>query len=580
MEKISKIYAVTLDRSERGYGSGGNCKVVSIIRDGKYLSKEEEILKYIETDSKIFSNKIYDFVTELRVGDLIEILPSYINTEIESGRNYYISIQAAKKVGVPVIDVPAEYLSEEFIDLDSISKYLLETNHLKAEFNQIYLCDSQHIFGPFRINNNTLSPIKGKHTYSFEYNINELVEDKALEYIYLIAEPKSKIKAIDCSTPSQLVDFLKSRLSIDRMNLNLLTKIGKEIQDHNQGASELDIIRLRRSEEYVEQINLSLNELYTILSKEDKWSHVIGNIVENYRTEFKDYALLNLSDTIKTLEADVNSKNKILLDTEEKLTAQRDEIIHLERELDTIETKKSDLILNIKLLAGLNNDDKTTKPVEKNSKYFDLISIDNKPTFDNIDDFYDELKEVWQIKVSNKSLYEDGLLILHQNRFLIADNSLYVLNLIYHLGNSEMLIQNAEADWIKFQYWKDNGLEMIHEKACNNPKIKFFYILQDFNIASFECYGKPIIDVSRKIRRSLFEGNSYFPTNLYIILIKADDEIDDFGFQLNKSTFRGWSFLPGIMDVEKIEFPKSDAICLESFLIDRSTKNYSEIYFN
>ncbi|NMR35469.1 hypothetical protein HIO71_14875 [Chryseobacterium aquaticum] len=73
MEKISKIYAITLDRSEKGYGSGGNCKVVSLIRNGVNINKEEDIIKYIETDCKIFSNKIYESTPSPDVGDLIEI---------------------------------------------------------------------------------------------------------------------------------------------------------------------------------------------------------------------------------------------------------------------------------------------------------------------------------------------------------------------------------------------------------------------------------------------------------------------------------------------------------------------------
>ncbi|WP_213278957.1 hypothetical protein [Chryseobacterium indologenes] len=577
MEKISKIYAVILDRSEKGYGSGGNCKVVSLLRNGNYVTGEEDILNYFATDRKLFSNKIFDFVPDLMVRDLIEITPQYINKDVEQNRNYYVSLQSVKKIGTPVVDIPSEYLEQDFIDLDIISKYLSERNLYPNNHTQIYLCNNESIFGPFRISNYSITPVQGRHTYSFEYDINELIEDDDLNFIFLISEPKSKIKAIDCSTPTQLVDFLKGRLQIDRVSLNLLTKIGKQINDINNGASELDVIRLKRASDYIGQLSMSLEELFTVLSKEDLWNHEIGNIVDIYRDEFKNFALLDINNLIKKIEDDLAQKQSELLLTENKIEKQTALAVELKKEIEYIENHKDELILNVKLLAGLQSD-KPLEQISYSKNIYDIIQIENNPVFDNIDDFYDNLKDNYNIKINNGSIYEDGILLLKENSFLVAKSAVFVLNLIPHLGKTEILLQNAEVDWLKFSFWRENGLEEIVNKATLNKELNYIYILQDFNIASFECYGKPILDIANNIRKSLFGSNS-FPNNLKIILIQADEEIEDFAFSLNKSTFKNWKFLPGVIDVPKIDFPVCDGIDLLNFIVDRPVEDYSINYF-
>ncbi|MDQ1160637.1 hypothetical protein QE422_001005 [Chryseobacterium sp. SORGH_AS 447] len=576
MEKISKIYAITLDRSEKGYGSGGNCKVVSLIRNGVNINKEEDIIKYIETDCKIFSNKIYESTPSPDIGDLIEISQPKINPNVDKGRNFYVSHSTVKKVGTPVIDIPSEYISNEYIDLEQVWNFLTEIVLLKYNISQIYLCDERNIFGPFRIANNSLIPTKGTHTYSFEYNIDELIEDTDLEFCYLITEPKSKIKAIDCSTTQQLVDFLKDRIQIDRVDLNLLIKISKEIQDKNEGALDLDAIRLNRASNYIDRLKLSLVELQNLLNKKDQWNKVINDITEEYKKDFKNLALQNINQELKQQDDLLELKKQDIIKVTKLVDDKEKKLKELSDEFSSIVEKKEDLILNIKLLAGLNNIE-ISKQVNQYS--FEIFSNSRASAYNDLDDFYEDLNDQWKVKIPNQFEYQESLFLLKENKFIIANNTIFVLNLISHLGKTETLLQNAEPDWLKFKYWKENGLDLIVEKSAKNPDINYFYILQDFNVASFECYGKPILDFSNKIR-NVFPGTGIpYPSNLHIILVRADEEIDDFGFPINKSSFKNWRFLPIISDISKIDFQNSDGINLEKIDITSAVKDYSQFYF-
>lgn len=576
MEKISKIYAVTLDRSDKGLGSGGNCKVVSLIRNGINITKEEEIINYIETDCLIFSNKIYEPISSFGIGDLIEITKPKINSDVDTGRNFYVSHSSVKKVGTPVIDVPSEYINTEYIDLEQIWNFLTQKVLLKKNVVQIYLCDAKNIFGPFRILDSSLIPTKGRHTYAFEYNVDELIEDENLDSLYLITEPKSKIKAIDCSTTQQLVDFLKERIQIDRVDLNLLVKISKEIQDKNVGAIDLDAIRLSRASNYIDRIKLSLLELQNLLNKGDQWNKVISDITEDYKEDFKNFALEGINQQIKKQEDLLELKNQDIIKVTKLLDDREKKVKELDAELSSILEKKEDLILNIKLLAGL-NDIKVPKQVDQH--LFEIFSNSRTSTYNDLDDFYEDANEKWKIKIPNQSEYQESLFLLKNNRFIIANNTIFVLNLISHLGETETLLQHAEPDWLKFKNWKENGLDLIVEKALQNPVVKYFYILQDFNVASFECYGKPILDFSNKIRK-VFPGTpTSYPSNLHIILVRTDEEIDDFGFPINKSTFKNWKFLPMISDIIKIDFQNSNGINLEKIDVTSAVKDYSQLYF-
>ena len=578
MEKINKVYAVILDRSESGYGSGGNCKVVGLIYDSEIITNTDEIAKYIKSNNTIYSGILFEVFKEGKVNDLIEINVEEITPNNAPGKNFYVKHSEVKKIGTPVIDIPNHYLKKDFIDLDSISKYLSEEKLYPSNQNQIYICDEKSIFGPFKIDKSKISPIIGKHTFSFEYDINEMIEDEALKYLYLINKPKVQIKSIDCSTPAQLMDFLKERIKVERPELNLLTRIGKEINQLNENMSELDVVRLKRSSNYIDQISLSLNELHDILNNKDAWNKEIGNVVNKYRDEFKNNALSDINYDIQSKENELVKKQKEIELTDKEIADKKTVIEQLSNELEKIKKNKDEIILNIKLLAEIQSEKSVNNITNKNQNFV-TVNIENKPQYNNIDDFCDELEEKHNIKLNKITEYEDGILLLKENKFFIAKSTEYVLNLISILGKSEIVIQNAEVDWLKFNYWRENGLEEIVNKALQIENYSFIYILQDFNIASFECYGKPILDISNKIRKSLFNNKHFFPSNLKIILIKADEEIEDFVFELNKSTFKNWKFLPDITNENIIDIPQCNGIDLENFQVNRNTKNYSESYF-
>ncbi|MFA9192895.1 hypothetical protein AAGV33_00650 [Flavobacterium sp. FBOR7N2.3] len=574
MESIKKIYSIILDRNQAGQGEGGNCKVVAFTRDKDYIKDEETIKDFFQTDSKIFSDKIFKFLPDGAINQLVEIIPGKINTEIIEGRNYYIHLKSIKKTGSLIIDVPNDYLKTNYINLEELNNYFESKDYLKEELGNFYLCDNEKICGPFKTTNAKILPKKDTFVHSFQYDIKNLIEVENFKFSYLLEEPQNKIDVIDCMTVNQLMDFLKSQLSIDRAEINLISKTYDNIKSLNKGNSSLDNVRLERASNYLSELKLSYEELKKISSKRDDWTLLVNQVIIENKVRFEEETLKEIDLSIQkkeehknTLESEIKLKHNEL----NKLTFDCNKII---KETEEISNKKEDLILSIQLAAGINNSSTVVKN-ELIKNYYEIISSNNSSSIVDLDDFYDQFES----KISLKAELKNALYILKENRFLIGNSIELTLNSIQHLGGYEIMIQNAEADWLKYKYLEENGFSIICQRAIANKEILHFFILQDFNVASFECYGKSILDIRNKIRTKIPGTENNWPDNLFFILIAVDSEIDDFGLPINKSTFKKWAFLPHTLDYSYQKIDAEVGLNLAKLEVNNQYPDYSDNYF-
>lgn len=580
MENISKIIAITLDRRAQ---NGANCKVIGFWANNTYIDDPDKIHSIFHTSGIIYSNKIYEYGPNVCENDLIEIIPSgEIKLEAEPNKNIFVFAKQVNKIGTPVIDIPSEYLTDDYLDLESITNFCNSKHLIKEHFTRLYLCDHKQIFGPLKYENNKIMPVIGKESNSFEYHIKELIEDECLENLYLIQEPHHKIKTVDCSTTAQLVDFLKERININRADLNLILEVGKQISSINNNHSGLDLIRLNRAEKYLNQLKLSFEQLHKLGENED-WAVVVKNTIEEYKADFERYFRNGLEENLATIESLLKKKKYDLVNYEDLIKVEQQKLQEIKDQIQIIESKKDEIIANIKIMANI-QPSVTTHSYDLNKSHEELDNVEflnhinGSPRFSDLDEFYDVLKEEFNLSIPNQDKYEDGLILLKESRFLLANSTNFVLNLLSHVGNAQIAIHHAEADWLKFNYWRDSGLLSVIKQASDDLDQHYYYVLQNFNIASFECYGKPILDISNRIRKTI-DGVHTFPSNLSIILIRTDEEIDDFGFELNKSTFKNWKCLPNISSIKLIQFPTDKLIDLNKISFYRPSEDYSAQYF-
>lgn len=574
MENINKIYAIILDRNQGGLGEGGNCKVVAFVRDKDYINDEETIAEFFQTDSKIFSDKIFKFLPDAKINQLVEIVTTGINNTTIDGRNDYVYLKSIKKIGSLIIDIPNEYLSNGYINLEELNNYFEVNGFFNNDLGNFYICDNEKLYGPFKINSGKIQPKKDTYVHSFQYDIDDLIEVESFKFSYLIEEPKNKIDVVDCMTVSQLMDFLKNTLTIDRVDINLIKKTYENIRSINSGQTDLDKIRLERASLQLSQLILSYEELKKISSKSNEWNILVSNILKANKKQFEEEVLDEIELNIQKKESHKNELQTEIKLKHNELNKLSFDCNKLKKDIEEITSKKDDLILSIQIAAGINSTNSNRINFETNN-YYEIIESHNPATLKDLDDFYDQSKH----NIKNKELLKNSIYILKENKFIISNSVELTLNVIQHLGNYKIMIQNAEADWLKYSFLQENGFNLICKSAVENPEKLHFFVLQDFNIASFECYGKPIVDISNGIRSKIPGTQNIWPNNLFFILIAVDSNIDNFGFPINKTTFRNWSFLPFSGDYSYQKIQVNEGLILKDLEVYNQYPDYSDNYF-
>jgi hypothetical protein len=112
-------------------------------------------------------------------------------------------------------------------------------------------------------------------------------------------------------------------------------------------------------------------------------------------------------------------------------------------------------------------------------------------------------------------------------------------------NNCRIIIQQVEADWLKFERLYYNSLQYVWETAHQEPSVIHFLVLEDINLAGIECYGKPLLDMLDGVRLKLPGCETAWPENLWIIasFLPADGE-RAIGLPLSQTTFRQWGYIP------------------------------------
>ena len=574
MENINKIYAIILDRNQGGLGEGGNCKVVAFVRDKDYINDEETIAEFFQTDSKIFSDKIFKFLPDAKINQLVEIVTTGINNTTIDGRNDYVYLKSIKKIGSLIIDIPNEYLSNGYINLEELNNYFEVNGFFNNDLGNFYICDNEKLYGPFKINSGKIQPKKDTYVHSFQYDIDDLIEVESFKFSYLIEEPKNKIDVVDCMTVSQLMDFLKNTLTIDRVDINLIKKTYENISSINSGQTDLDKIRLERASLHLSQLILSYEELKKISSKSNEWNILVSNILKANKKQFEEEVLDEIELNIQKKDSHKNELQTEIKLKHNELNKLSFDCNKLKKDIEEITSKKDDLILSIQIAAGINSTNSNRINFETNN-YYEIIESHNPATLKDLDDFYDQSKH----NIKNKELLKNSIYIFKENKFIISNSVELTLNAIQHLGNYKIMIQNAEADWLKYSFLQENGFNLLCKSAVENPEKLHFFVLQDFNIASFECYGKPIVDISNGIRSKIPGTQNIWPNNLFFILIAVDSNIDNFGFPINKTTFRNWSFLPSSVDYSYQRIQVNEGLILKDLEVYNQYPDYSDNYF-
>lgn len=544
--QIQKIYAVI--RTSTIQETGANCQVYCIVTDYDKIYDTMQIKELLGNDF-VFSKKIFTPGNQLSIGDFIEI-PFKELQRNDPPKNPYILHEPVKKAGYRVIDVPVEFISEDnYIDCEKVTKFISDGLNTLAIPGKFYL-SSNGLYGPFKIESGCVLPFTGKSAFRYDFDVDEIIDLKydGKDCPYIISEPKNKVAELDCMSKNQVLEHLKKTLILHQsinIDINKIRDIRDGVSKANEGAEHLDHIRLKRAAGYLDSLLLSYNELNALKKHEEAWERLINDNYTSHKEKFEADILAVFQSKINEKESELTTLNLSLQSAKETLASQSSDIVSLSEDIRLIESKKHDLILSIQVAAGVQPNSVSRLESEDTAVFYRIEQqFSELQSYDDHEDYLDDMSNMGLIAKSQKKYLKEGLFWMSRGNFLLADNCAYVLTLVRSIGNFKAIVQNAEIDWIKYEYLHRSGFSALVKSALENKDIYHFYILQDINIASPECYAKPILDIARGIHLDIPGTTSKWPKNLFFIGIAVDDQIRDFGFGLNKSSFSKWKALP------------------------------------
>ncbi|MEL1242593.1 hypothetical protein, partial [Flavobacterium flavipallidum] len=238
---ITKLFAIILERKMvNDKESGANCKVYVLEENNTKNSNQDYIKSIFPESGDVFSSRIFigENSSQLQEGDLIEISLDEIIPKKESSKSTYIKHQSVKKIGFKTIDIPINYTNKGYLDIEMIKDYFNSTSLETDKLGKFYLSDSQYLFGPFKIENSSIT-VTGKSVSKFDFNIDELIDVEDCKYSYILEEPKKKVAEIDCMSKIQVLEHLKETLkSFQNINaeVNSIRELKKAVIKNNAGS--------------------------------------------------------------------------------------------------------------------------------------------------------------------------------------------------------------------------------------------------------------------------------------------------------------------------------------------------------
>lgn len=571
---VSIVYGV-IDRKVQGNDNAGICRIVAFRTIGKLLITDEEQIVQVFGDRSVFVGK--DLNT-YKADDIIEMTFTRIIDELKEYPKIFFS-QIRPSSAILTIEIKQPEIENRFLNLNTVQKQipdnLIDVIKTKSRF---CFSISDEIIGPFKFHNGLIIPEIG--TSSKLYRLNTHNQSSFIEYpdfanrqypdFFILLEIPKPVAQLDCSTETQLLDWLKEKLrngQDDKKVAEVLNHFRKRFT-YDSLDTDIEKSRFLRIEKVLKKLQLSTDELEKLKDNQD-FSKVISEavsanqglflkeILEEQQSFREKIELENRADEEKrkSLLEEINGLDNIYENKFEEISSLEAEIGRLKQETNFLQSNQESLIATIKIASQIVPSQPLHQASYKvNTTFCEKIiyDIDQELFFTDLNEFEDVLES---LKVRGRSFLISNIELLRSHNFFIVHNVLNLLGLLKSTANITIYLNQAEGDWLKFEKWFNCGLSEMVSEALRNPTQNYCYVLQDFNIASPECYAKPIIDISRGIRKKVPGQDSTWPDNIWIFLVPLEVEIEDFGFEVQEeTTFKDWKILKDENKVKSLDF--------------------------
>jgi hypothetical protein len=584
---IEVVYGVVHNRWNEKEGKVQVLAYKEKLRDALIVN-ELTIEETFPKDGSVYSAMLFTGADQaLDKGDFVELRVTSIHRDkVEEGKSVKVHHQPnVKRAGSRIFICTSDIFNEKerFIDMNTVMSELRISTNPFPDLAEFYISDKIHLWGPFKSRSEMVEAKTGREVARFLPG--DITMLKGLGNMYILGRPTKKISEVDCMNRRQVLDWLKTKINEYGDFSAPVNQIVKALSNKDiTFNSELDISRFNRAKDYIVKIDLSFQEIRKMSELTVSWQQVfiktlerhvddakieakksiradLGNYEQAIRDEFDkkrkplDLEIQELQKVRKTLIEMVEKERRVIKKYNIDVGLLQVEIDRMDKvrsskleDLNYVTEQKDRLIKDIRIHSQLEEQQKTDlvrEVVIPNYEEQTYVST-SQEYYQNYEEMLDITKQT-NIKngnVGNTEIFESIFHGLLTYNYLLTRDETLVIYFAKLFGNSKVIIQQVEPDWTKFNKLYENGLRAVWESATRHPDQFHFLVLQDINLSSIECYGKPLLDVIRGIRQSIPGFGNPIPKNLYIIGVPLKvGQHEEFGLNIYKATFDNWGVL-------------------------------------
>jgi len=575
-------------------------KVLAIYEQNGTIRKLLDVDAHREIPSEGFAiwRNYFKYKEEISLGDFITFTCQLDETETRSDKYYVTPIIKKHKIKI--------YHGHSIIIKDDRSFNFTELNKAFAnksiEGDFSILVDGQ-LFGIMRFNNRNLIESKSGKTIGAWYNITDEIVSHNGKSSLIKDKLRDKDDELDFMDNKQLVDWFRDK--IKELNIDLFKSMGNAWGDRlrlvfnelEASSNSIDVTRISKLSKYFNTWELSIEDVNFFSKSNPSFGAAFQEAVEKHKEQFKvvyQEELTALQAVIlaekEQYEIDRSEMTMKIADKSDQLLKLKEEVTDLEAQIVHIQDNKVRLLNDFKLLLEITANGVANPNTESHNQGFWVEQIYRSPndggSINDVDVFVKRLKYyLFEAGFSVSLAKHYANVFIGYDCILLPDLAI-VLPLLKAVGNTRYIIQQAEANWIRFEQLWANGLETLWKSCFSHPDIIHVFIIEDINMASVECYARPLFDVMRGLREYIPYGNLPKPNNLKIFGTVLHHKSIKIGLPMYEQTYIGWGcagfdrnkstilssspiYEDGYIDVLSIEaFIKQVAIDKEELLID------------
>lgn len=519
---------------------------VLALDDGKQIFRDEEFIAEVcPPRGMAFGPSFFKKYPHLSKGEIIrfKLAPNRIVDEFDDAKDHTIISEGTpveSDFGYPVIKTNGkELVDNHIINLDFINQINVPG---KSRF---YFWSTHGLSGPFKKKKEEVKPAVGKTVERWpEFAPDDSFVASGGDQV-LLREPSGYSVLVDCMTPKQLNEWFRSKIKLlsnellDKLPATKLKDLSSNLIEDISGEDNTELIesRLRRIVLRFEQAELERNEIESLVSSSETFKELFNRSLDKQRD-------LIFAEAIEPLEKKADQLKVTITQVESMLKAKQEEVKQLEKRKKSLEkgiSKPSSEDVNPQSFIQANKIISVSSRKDTRLEVVGPGTQEYKNPGELIKSYTGDLTECWY---KADEVAKEMVKSLRISRCHFVEDSQLPLSLAHHINNVKYCVLQIEPDWLRFLDFWDSGLKTIWESAQEATDFFHFLIIRDINLASPECWAKPLLDLWTGNRTSLPYSEGGWPDNLWIFATRVSSEPPhDIGLPLYKKNFRQWAVL-------------------------------------